>query len=116
MAFHQAADVLILPTSGTQSVASIPSKLIRYMLSGRPIIAACLPGTELFNIINLSQCGWVIPPDDQEALAKAIQESKRVGANERDQRGMAGREYALKNLTADTNLPKLVKIIEEISD
>jgi len=114
-AFYQAADVLVLPTHGAQSVASIPSKLIRYMLSGRPIIAACLPETELFNLIKESGCGWVIPPDDPEALAHAILVAKKVSVTERNRRGWAGREYALKNLTADINLPKPIRIMEKIS-
>ena len=112
MALHQAADVLLLPTQGMQTIASIPSKIIRYMLSARPIIAAGLPETELSNLIEESGCGWLIPPDDPEALAQAILESKGVGKNERDLRGQAGREYALEHLTAEINLPKVIKIIE----
>ncbi len=111
MALYQAADVLVLPTHGAQSTASIPSKLIRYMLSGRAIVAAGLPGTELSNVMEKSGCGWIIPPDDAEAMARAILEVKRAGAAERDRRGRAGREYALKNLTAQTNLPKVISIL-----
>ncbi len=111
MALYQSADVLVLPTHGTQSVASIPSKLIRYMLSGRPIIAAGLPGTELSHLIEKSGCGWLIPPDDVEAMRAAILEAKQVGATERDRRGRAGREYALCNLTAQNNLPKVIRVM-----
>ncbi len=64
MAFYQSADVLVLPTHGMQSVASIPSKLIRYMLSGRPIIATGLPETELCHLVQESRCGWITPSDD----------------------------------------------------
>jgi len=84
------------------------------MLSGRPIIAASLPETELNYLIKESRCGWVIPPDDPEALAIAIEEVKTAGLEERNRRGWSGRDFALKHLTADTNLPKLIKIIEEI--
>jgi glycosyltransferase involved in cell wall biosynthesis len=114
MALYQAADVLVIPTHGAQSITSIPSKLIRYMLSGRPIIAACLPETELCNLIEEAGCGWVISPDNPEALAHAIQEAKSVGVAERDRRGRAGREYALNNFTSDINLPKLISIMEKV--
>lgn len=113
MALYQSADVLVLPTHGEQSIASIPSKVIRYMLSGRPIIAAGLPETELCQIIKESGCGWLIPPDDPDALAQALLEAKRAGISERERRGRVGREYALKNLTSETNLPKVVHIIEQ---
>jgi colanic acid biosynthesis glycosyl transferase WcaI len=112
MALYQAADVLVLPTHGEQSIASIPSKLIRYMLSGRPIIAAGLQGTELCNLVEESGCGWVIPPDDPKAIAYMIDNARSIGQLERGRLGMAGREYALKNLTADVILPKLIKILE----
>lgn len=112
MALYQSADVLVLPTHGAQSLASIPSKVIRYMLSGRPIIAAGLPGTELYNLIKESGCGWIIPPDDPDALALAISNAKRSGTAERDRRGRAGREYALQNLTADVCLPEVIRIVE----
>jgi colanic acid biosynthesis glycosyl transferase WcaI len=112
MAFYQTADVLVLPTQGKQSTASIPSKMIRYMLSGRPVVAASLPGTELECIVRQSQCGWVIPPDDPQALAQALLEARNVGVEERDRRGSCGREYALKNFVEEINLPNIVHILE----
>jgi colanic acid biosynthesis glycosyl transferase WcaI len=115
MALYQAADVLVLPTYGDQSIASIPSKLIGYMLSGRSVIAAGLPGTELIKVVEKSQCGWVIPPDDPAALAEAILLAKNSSQDERRHRGMTGREYALKNFTAAANLPRMVSVIEQIS-
>ncbi len=112
MALYGSADVLALPTHGAQSTASIPSKLIHYMLSGRPVIAAGLPGTELSDVIQRSGCGWLISPDDPTALAQAISMAKQVGAPERERRGQAGRQYALQNLTAATNLPKVLRILD----
>ena len=114
MALYQAADVLVLPTRGAQSVASIPSKLIRYMLSGRPVIAASLPGTELECVVKQSQCGWVIPPDDPRALAQAVFEARNLTTEERYRYGTCGRKYAIKNFTAANNLPKMVSILEQI--
>jgi colanic acid biosynthesis glycosyl transferase WcaI len=115
MAVYQAADVLILPTKGEQSKASIPSKLIGYMLSGRPIVAAALPGTELQQIVDESQCGWVIPPDDPLALAQMISQVNKTSKDERLKRGRSGREYAIRNLTMAANLPKMVTLIENIA-
>jgi glycosyltransferase involved in cell wall biosynthesis len=115
MALYQAADLLVLPTHGEQSIASIPSKTLHYMLSGRPIIVAGLQGTELCNLVTESECGWIIPPDDPKALAQMIEEVKKIGQIERDRRGKAGREYVLKYLTADIILPKLINIIESVN-
>jgi colanic acid biosynthesis glycosyl transferase WcaI len=113
MALYQAADVLALPTRGEQSVASVPSKLIRYMLSGRPIIAAGLPGTELVNVIETAHCGRCVPPDDSAAMAAAIMQVKNATKAERLVYGSRGREYALEHLTVRAVLPRLIKIIQE---
>ena len=114
-ALYQSADVLILSTHRAQSFASIPSKMVRYMLSGRPIIASALPETELAILIEKSGCGWVIHPDDPTVLAQALLHAKLVGPAERNQRGQAGRDYALQNFTASNNIQKIVRIIEKSS-
>lgn len=116
MPLYHTADVLVLPTYGEQSIASIPSKLIRYMLSSRAIIAAGLPGTELWKVMEESGCGWIIPPDDPQALAEAIVEARKAGAAERARRGICGRDYAQQNLTEGNNLPKIIRIIESVLD
>jgi putative colanic acid biosynthesis glycosyltransferase WcaI len=111
-AVYQSADVLVLPTHKAQSYASIPSKMVRYMLSGRPIIASALPESELANLIELSGCGWIITPDDPSMLAEVLVEVKQIGKVERNQRGQAGREFALQNFTATNNLQKIIEVIE----
>lgn len=113
MPLYQAADLLVLPTSGSQSMASVPSKMIRYMLSGRPILATGMPESDLARLINVSQCGWLIPPDNPMALAQKIEEIKNLPRSELEQRGQSGRRYALENLTSQACLPKIIKIIEE---
>ena len=112
MPLYQAADLLVLPTQGNQSMASVPSKLIRYMLSGRPIVAACLQDSELAAVVKASGCGWLVEPDQPDALANMIAYVKDLPASERQSRGRAGREYALQNLTAAACLPKVLDIIE----
>lgn len=109
---YRAANVLVLPTQGSQSLNSVPSKLIHYMLSGRPVIAAGLPGSELVNIIETSGCGWVVPPDQPQALAEKIRQIRQLPREELRQRGEAGRRYALANFTSQTCLPKIIHIIE----
>jgi glycosyltransferase involved in cell wall biosynthesis len=64
--------------------------------------------------MKASQCGWVIPPDDPQALAQALFKARSISVEERDWHGMHGREYALKNLTEEINLPKVVSILERI--
>ena len=107
-----AADVLVLPTRGEQSLASVPSKLLAYMLAGRPIVAAALPGSDLSATIERSGCGWVVEPDRPESLAATLREVSGLGSDDLCRRGLAGREFALRNFTREACLPKVVGIVE----
>lgn len=108
-----AADVLILPTRGGQSFASVPSKLIGYMLAARPVIALALPESDLARTIEVAGCGWVVKPDQPDLLANKIREVAKLPATELTQRGQAGRDYALRNFTGEVCLPKIIHVLEE---
>jgi colanic acid biosynthesis glycosyl transferase WcaI len=64
------ADIHLLPQSTGASDLVLPSKLSGMLASGRPVIATCAPGTELESVV--SHCGIVVPPEDAEALVRAV--------------------------------------------
>jgi glycosyltransferase involved in cell wall biosynthesis len=101
------ADVLLLPTKGKQSLNSIPSKLITYLLSGRPVIAAVLPESDTAGAVQDGRAGSA----DQmaEVIFKASGQSKESLVRT----GSAGREFALQRLTRDSNLPQIIDIVEK---
>jgi len=109
----RAADVLVLPTQHTQSLVSVPSKLISYMLAARSIIALALPQSDLASIIEQSGCGWAVEPDQPELLAAKIREVMAVEPVERVRRGRDGREFALRHLTREVCLPGVIHVLEE---
>jgi glycosyltransferase involved in cell wall biosynthesis len=109
----QMADVLLLPTRGMQSLYSIPSKLITYLFSGRPVIAAVLPDSDIANAILGSGAGWVVNPDSADRMAEAIITASAQSSERLSQMGWAGREYALQNFTDESNLPRVVEILEK---
>lgn len=108
-----AADVLILPTRGDQSLVSVPSKLISYMLSGRPIIAMAHPDSDLAEILAASQCGWRLEPDAPGRFVEALGEAIALSPAERRRIGGRGRAYALATLTKESNLPRVIRILDE---
>ena len=109
----QMADVLLLPTKGNQSLNSVPSKLITYLLSGRPVIAAVLPESDTAIAILGSGAGWVIEPDSADLMAKTIAAASKQSKESLNRMGMAGREFARQSLTRDSNLPRIMNIVEE---
>lgn len=67
-----AADVLVLPNTGRDEVSArftSPLKLFTYMASGRPIVASDLPSIR--EVLD-ERSAYFVPPDDAEALARAI--------------------------------------------
>ena len=107
------ADVLLLPTKGRQSLNSIPSKLITYLLSGRPVIAAVLPESDTAAAILESGAGWVVNPDSAELMAEAILAASKQSAESLNRMGSTGREYALESYTREANLSRVVEIVEQ---
>lgn len=108
-----AADLLVLPTLGEQSLASVPSKLLSYMLSGRPVLAAALPESDLADLIERVGCGWVVEPDRPDLLAEKVQSIRQLGPDELNRRGQSGRAYVLQHLTKEVCLPRVIKILED---
>lgn len=106
-----AADVCILPTQGEQSLVSVPSKLLSYMLAGRPILALAVPASETARIITQSQAGWVISENSSMALAGCLSEISRVSMDEREGRGQAGRSFALKHFSKAESVSKVIQIL-----
>lgn len=106
------ADLLILPTRGLQSMASVPSKLISYMLAARAVIASALPHSELAEMIESSQVGWVVEPDRPELLADLIRAAMTMEKVELQRKGQLGRAYALEKLTREVCLPRVIDLLE----
>ena len=108
-----AADVLLLPTQGEQSLVSVPSKLISYMLSGRPVLAMVLRDSDTAKLITKAKAGWVIPPDDPVGTAAALKVIAATASEDVRAAGARGLDYALCNLTREANLPRMIQLLLE---
>jgi colanic acid biosynthesis glycosyl transferase WcaI len=86
-----ATDVLALPTLGDQSLVSVPSKLLSYLLAAKPVIAIVLPRSETAGIVGGAQAGWSVAPGDPAALAAVIVTASRTSASEREAMGERAR-------------------------
>jgi glycosyltransferase involved in cell wall biosynthesis len=111
MAGLQAADVLLLPTRSGQTLASLPSKLITYMLSSRPVIAIVPPHSETAELIRRSGCGWVASEGSPDSFVSLVREVYAMPPAGRDQRGLAGRRYALEHFTSEVNVPRVIQLL-----
>jgi colanic acid biosynthesis glycosyl transferase WcaI len=107
----KAADVLLLPTYGEQAFASLPSKLIWYMLAARPILAIASPGSELDRVIRTVNCGWVVSRTSE--LNSALDAVSETPAEELARRGELGRRFAQEHFTEEACLPPLYAILRQ---
>jgi colanic acid biosynthesis glycosyl transferase WcaI len=85
-----AADVLVITQKKSVMDIVFPGKLLYYMSSGRPILAAVSADSETGKFIHENRVGTVVPPEDPRLLADAILRmrdnpliSDRCGANGR---------------------------------
>lgn len=108
-----AADLLALPTLGDQSLISVPSKLLSYLLAARPVVAAAHPQSETAKAIAAGTAGWSIPPGDARALAEAILAAARLPVGEREALGTSARRYGLATFGRDRCTARVLALLDE---
>ncbi|HQO21431.1 MAG TPA: glycosyltransferase family 4 protein [Acidobacteriota bacterium] len=69
-----------------------PTKLMDYMVSGRPVINAIKAGN---NLVEESGCGISAEPEDPVSLRNAVLEMMRLSDEERREMGVRGRNHVL---------------------
>ena len=70
---YAAADVFLVSLRAGLSGFIVPSKVYSIIAAGKPFIAAIEEDSEAVAIAREHGCGEVVPPGDDEALARAIQ-------------------------------------------
>ena len=108
---HAAADVLLLTSVPNAALTSVPSKLISYMLAGRPILACIHERSDSARIIEAADAGWIVPEGDAQQLATIIHDLR----NRQEmllKKGRNARTYAVEHFSKEKCLPRLISILE----
>jgi colanic acid biosynthesis glycosyl transferase WcaI len=87
-----AADVHLIPLKRGLARSSVPSKTYSILAAGRPYIASVDRGSEVALLADRSGGGISVPPDDAEALTKAIR-ALVDSSRELEDMGRAGRAF-----------------------
>lgn len=98
------ADIHLLPQLRDAADLVMPSKLVGMLASGRPVIAAAIPGTEIASIVV--GCGIVTEPECADGFAQSIT-ALAGDAGRRHRLGAAGRSYAERVLGAQKIFDRL---------
>lgn len=99
------ADILVLPIDMRLKLSSLPSKMIAYLFSGKPILAICNEDSVTAKLIQDIDCGWVKNLAD---LKQFFISSKNFEKGDLELKGRIGQDFAKANLSKEENLKKLV--------
>ena len=67
-----AADIHLVPLKSGLARSSVPSKTYSILAAGKPLVASVDTGSEVARIVESSGAGIAVPPEDAEALTKAL--------------------------------------------
>lgn len=87
-----AADLHLIPLRKGLARSSVPSKSYSILAAGRPFVASVDEGTEIAQLAVRSGAGLAVPPEDGEALTKAIR-ALLDAPEELEERGRRGRRF-----------------------
>ena len=87
-----AADIHLVPLRKGLARSSVPSKTYSILAAARPLVASVDPGSEVAQVVERSGAGVAVPPEDAEALTKAVR-SLLDAPEEMHRMGEAGRAW-----------------------
>ncbi len=97
-----ACDLAVIPFVAGMAGVSVPSRMYNVFASGKPLLAAAEDHSELARVVTEHDLGWVVPPDDGAAIARAVLEArsdpKRLADMGARARSAAERDYAYERI------------------
>lgn len=111
-AYYQAADVFVLPASHRSEAFGLV--LLEAMAAGKPVVSTNL-GTGTSFVNQDGRTGFVVPPRDAQALARAV---NRLLADPslRQSMGEHGRQRVMNHFTIDEMVDGIIGIYESVMD
>ena len=103
--------VCVLPLRKGTGMSSIPSKLMAYFLSAKPVLATLDAGSDTARCIQEAQCGWVGEPEHVEWLAAKMAEVAALPSVVLDTMGQRGRAYGLEHFSKVEGVRRLADVI-----
>lgn len=104
------SDILLLPILPEAANSSIPSKLIAYMFSSKPIITSANKFSETASAIKESDCGWITKSNDISFWADLMKLAYETDNEVLKAKGRSGFEYAIKNYSKKEGLNNVSKL------
>jgi glycosyltransferase involved in cell wall biosynthesis len=84
---------------------NVPSVILEAMTQERPVISTNVGGVG--ELIREGETGWLVPPDSELALARAMRRVLEMNATQLAQMGCAGRKFVLENFDVNKQAAEL---------
>jgi glycosyltransferase involved in cell wall biosynthesis len=110
------AHVCLLPLRRGAGMSSIPSKLMAYLLSAKPVLATVDSESDTARCIQEAKCGWVGEPEDVGQLALKMAEVARLPLSVLQQMGQCGRSYGLEHFSRAEGVRRLAAVIQDAAN
>ena len=110
---YASSDVCLVPLKGATAQETFPSKIYTIMAAGRAAITAADLDSELTWVTKESGCGWAVPPDDDSALAMAIERAYHH-REELLEMGQSGRRYVVEHHSRRVIAKQYDELIREV--
>ncbi|MBF0502150.1 MAG: glycosyltransferase family 4 protein [Candidatus Riflebacteria bacterium] len=111
-----ACDIGVVTLHPEVSAPTTPSKIMSIMAAGRTVLAS-LPeqaGKGARRLLELAECGLILPAGDTRAFISAILQLKRDRPSMR-QMEINGRAYAEKHLSRAASIGKFEQVLEKVT-
>jgi glycosyltransferase involved in cell wall biosynthesis len=105
------AHVCLLPLRKGTGFSCMPSKLMAYLFSAKPVLATVDDGSDAARCLQEAQCGWVGQPENAVWLAGKMGEVAALPAVDLDMMGQRGRAYGLRHFSKSEGVPRLANLV-----
>lgn len=109
-----AADVVVIAFQKGMAGVSVPSRMYNVMAAGKPILAVAESQSELAYVVLEEGIGWVVPPNDVDALVAAIETASRTPADELVAMGRRAREAAVSRYSKPPVIEAYTRLMNEL--
>lgn len=104
---------LVVNQKGIKGV-SVPSKIYGVLAAGKPILGVLEHQSEAQMLIENSDSGLVVEPQDYQGIIEAINYLYNLDEEERLNLGLNGRKYLEKNLKRETSIEKYRNLLKNL--
>lgn len=111
---YAASDLSVVPLLETVTGSALPSKVLRIMACGAPIVAMCAPNSELAEVVRTAGSGEVVGDPSAQTLAELII-SLRNDPRRRRRMGEAGRRYVAERYARHVVTGRYARLVEQLA-